>query len=244
MTNLTILAAKVAPVRYDESDALTLPVVEAVSAGQYVRVGTDGKFTKGNATSPTEVGTRGYFALRTAAFIGEAITALRKGLVNVGTALSGMAVGAKVWLSATDGTFADADPGANEIQTLTITGTPTGGDFTLTYAGQTTAAIAYNAAASAVQSALELLSTIRAGNVKCGGGALPGAAVTVEFVTDLEHQNVALITGTFTGLTGGTPAGAITETQAGVQSVCVGTVAPAWGATTVDKLLDLDLTIH
>lgn len=40
---------------------------------------------------------------------------------------------------------------------VTITGTPTGGTFTLTVAGKTTAGIAYNAAASAVKSALVAL---------------------------------------------------------------------------------------
>jgi hypothetical protein len=37
------------------------------------------------------------------------------------------------------------DPGTNEIQQVAITGGPTGGTFTLTYSGQTTGAIAYNA---------------------------------------------------------------------------------------------------
>src|SRR3954465_8763162 len=50
--------------------------------------------------------------------------------------------------------------GTNEVQTITVTGTPTGGTFTLTYSTQTTAAIAYNATAAAVQTALEALSNI------------------------------------------------------------------------------------
>lgn len=40
---------------------------------------------------------------------------------------------------------------------LTITGSPTGGTYTITVNGNTTAAIAYNAASSAVQSALNLV---------------------------------------------------------------------------------------
>src|SRR5215217_5547460 len=60
--------------------------------------------------------------------------------------------------------------GANEQQTVTITGTPTGGTFTLTYAGATTAAIAYNAAAAAVTTALEALPNIGPGNVLTSGG--------------------------------------------------------------------------
>lgn len=49
----------------------------------------------------------------------------------------------------------------------------TSGTFALTYAGQATAPIAYNANAAAVQSALEALSTIGAGNVTVTGD--PGA---------------------------------------------------------------------
>lgn len=107
----------------------------------------------------------------------------------------------------------------NEIQTLTITGAPTGGTFTLTYDGQTTAAIAYNAAASAVQSALEALSNIEVGDVACTGGALPGSAVHIEFTGTLAQTDVAAITST-DSLTGGTsPATAIAETKKGGTSV-------------------------
>ena len=52
----------------------------------------------------------------------------------------------------------------NETQSIVIANTPTGGTFTLTYDGQTTAGIAYDAAASAVDSALEALSNIGAGD--------------------------------------------------------------------------------
>ncbi|WP_280389313.1 hypothetical protein [Nocardia wallacei] len=55
--------------------------------------------------------------------------------------------------------------------TVTITGSPTGGTFTLTVDGQTTTGIAYNAAASAVQSALEALSTVGTGNATVTGSA-------------------------------------------------------------------------
>src|SRR5262249_41925037 len=53
---------------------------------------------------------------------------------------------------------------ADEVQTVTLTGNPTGGTFTLTFSGQTTAAIAYNASAATVQSALQALSSIGSGN--------------------------------------------------------------------------------
>src|SRR5437762_2902489 len=69
----------------------------------------------------------------------------------------------------------------NAQQTITITGTPTGGTFTLTFNGATTAAIAYNASAANVQSALTALSSVGTGNLTASGGALPGTPVVVTF---------------------------------------------------------------
>lgn len=110
------------------------------------------------------------------------------------------------------------DPsGASEVQTLTITGTPTGGNFTLTFRGQETANIAYNANAAAVTSALEALSTIGAGNVLCSGGALPGTPVVITFQGDLAYLPLPLITTDDSGLTGGTaPEAAVVQTTNGV----------------------------
>jgi hypothetical protein len=103
----------------------------------------------------------------------------------------------------------------NEVQTITITGTPTGGTFVLSFAGQVTAAIAYNAAAAAVQAALEALSTIGTGNVVCAGGALPGTAVTATFQGKCAAIDQPMMT-SISSLTGGTnPAIAITETTKG-----------------------------
>jgi hypothetical protein len=105
---------------------------------------------------------------------------------------------------------------SNEVQTLTITGSPTGGTFTLTYSGQTTAAIAYNASAAVVEDALEALSNIASGDVVTGGGALPGTPVTITFTGNLAGQNVGALTANGSGLTGGTaPAATITETTPG-----------------------------
>lgn len=104
----------------------------------------------------------------------------------------------------------------NEIQTVTITGSPTGGTFTLSFKGQTTAGIAFNATAAAVQSALEALSTIGAGNVLGGGGPLPGTPVTVTFQGTLVSKDVELMTANSAGLTGGTsPTATPTETMRG-----------------------------
>src|SRR5207247_2969393 len=43
---------------------------------------------------------------------------------------------------------------ADAVQQVALTGSPTGGSFTLSFGGQTTASLAYNAAASDLQSAL------------------------------------------------------------------------------------------
>ena len=96
---------------------------------------------------------------------------------------------------------------AADAQTITITGTPTGGTFVLGFKGAITAPIAYNAAAVAVQSALQALATIGAGNVTCTGGALPGTGVVCTFAGTLATGLQPLIVAGEGGLTGGSFAG-------------------------------------
>lgn len=62
--------------------------------------------------------------------------------------------------SVTVATIQNGNPGQNEVQRITFTGQPTGGTFTLSYAGETTAAIPYNASCAEIEAALELLSNI------------------------------------------------------------------------------------
>lgn len=104
--------------------------------------------------------------------------------------------------------------GANEVQRITITGTPTGGTFTLTFQGNTTAGIAYNATAAAVVAALEALPNVNPGDVAATGGALPGAAVDVTFQGQFAGVNVTQMTANSAGLTGGTSPTATVTTQA------------------------------
>jgi hypothetical protein len=116
--------------------------------------------------------------------------------------------------------------GTNAAQTLTITGTPTGGTFKLTFNGIETATIAYNAAAAAVQSALEAISTIGTNNVSCSGGALPATPVIITFVNQLAAEPQNLITVTSPAFTGGSsPAGAVTNTTTGIRAVGAGATA-------------------
>lgn len=103
-------------------------------------------------------------------------------------------------------TQAGFGPSINEVQSVALSVTPTAGTFTLTYAGQTTAGIAYNAAATAVQSALQALSNIGTGNATVTGTG----PWTVTFAGALGAQPIALMTGSGTGLT---PAGNVTVTE-------------------------------
>jgi hypothetical protein len=103
------------------------------------------------------------------------------------------------------------DPVVNEVKMVTITGAPTGGTFTLSFGGQTTAAIAYNATAADVRTALESLSTIGANNIGTSGGPLPGTAVTVTFIGSLGGRDVTAM-GATSSLTGGTSPAVTTAT--------------------------------
>jgi hypothetical protein len=103
----------------------------------------------------------------------------------------------------------------NEVQSIAITGAPVGGTFTLTFDGETTDDIAYNASAAAVKTALTALSNVGNGDVATSGGALPTSPVVVTFQGDLENADVPQMTatGTFTG--GTSPAVTVTTTTPG-----------------------------
>lgn len=104
----------------------------------------------------------------------------------------------------------DAQMSTNQVYTITPSGTVSGGTFLISYGGENTAAIAYNATASAIQTALEALPGVIPGDVFVAGGPMNTAPVTVESRGDNAQQTVtitiddALVTG------GGTIDGAIT----------------------------------
>jgi hypothetical protein len=125
----------------------------------------------------------------------------------------------------------DTATGANAVETITATGTPTAGNFTLTVNGQTTANIPYNAAATAVQSALTALSGIGAGQVTCTGGPLPGAPVVCTFGGTMAKTAVTM-TLTPTGVTPGSISVALTTP--GSPDLSIYDAMPGWvdlGAT-------------
>lgn len=100
---------------------------------------------------------------------------------------------------------------ANGNQLVTLTGGPTGGTFTITYSGQTTGAIAYNATAATVQAALEAMSNLAPGDVVVTGST--GGPWTISFTGHAGGAAYVLATGSAASLTGGTsPAVVITGT--------------------------------
>jgi hypothetical protein len=116
------------------------------------------------------------------------------------------------------GPRAEIEAAINEVQTLTTTGTPTGGTFTLVVLGQVTGTIAFNATAGAVATAINtalapLGSTY---TVSTSGGPLPtGVPITFDGA-GVAGRNIPPITIGTNALTGGaTPAPAIAQTTAG-----------------------------
>ena len=129
-------------------------------------------------------------------------------VVTVPVTVNG-AVGDRITISAP--TF------TNEKQTATISGSPTGGTFTLAFKGQTTAALAYNATLAVVQTALAGLSTIGTGNVAVTG--TPGTSYVVTFQGALAATDVPMITATGALTGGSSPSIAVAETTKGSPNV-------------------------
>ncbi len=103
---------------------------------------------------------------------------------------------------------------ADAVQDLSLTGSPTGGTFTLTFGGDTTSAIAYNASNSAVQSNLEALGSIGSGNVVVA--TLEGGGWEIRFTGTMAGAFQSQMTANSSGLTGGSsPAVAVSTLSLG-----------------------------
>ena len=123
--------------------------------------------------------------------------------------------------------------GTNEIQTVNIDDAVDGGNFTLTFEAQESAAIQWNAVAADVETALEALSTIGANNVSVSGGAGPATDWIVEFVGAEKGVDQELLVGDGANLNTGATTVIVTETQAGdVNKTANVEFTPAWGADT------------
>jgi hypothetical protein len=91
----------------------------------------------------------------------------------------------------------------NTVLSLWLEGDPSGGTFRLTWNGQQTGTIAWDATPAVVQAALEGLSNIGIGDVDCSAGDLPTDRILIEFTGALAGvaQNVPTVSDN--SLTGG-----------------------------------------
>jgi hypothetical protein len=104
----------------------------------------------------------------------------------------------------------------NEVETIRVDAT--GGTFTITYGGETTAPITYNASAKEVQEALEALPVLKPGDITVTGG--PGGEggatpYTLAFGGELAEQSVTPVTTNRSGLTGGAKLASVVVTRPG-----------------------------
>lgn len=108
----------------------------------------------------------------------------------------------------------DPDTFGAQAQTITVTGSPTGGSFTAKAAtADSPVTIAYDATPAQVQTALESLASVGAGNTDVSGTSL-ASGVVVKFIGALQGQSPTL-TLVGSGLTGGsTPAATASVTTA------------------------------
>lgn len=124
--------------------------------------------------------------------------------------------------------------GTNEVQTLTIGGTPTGGSFKLSFKGWVTAAINWNATnatlLAAINTALQALPTVGASGVVATAGTLTAGIGTVLLtfsggaVQKRAQPNIAVAAN---NLTGTSPTLAVAETTPGVDAAGLGAPAGA-----------------
>jgi hypothetical protein len=132
-----------------------------------------------------------------------------------------------------------ASAGTNEVQTITIDAT--GGTFTVTYAGQTTAAVAYNAAAGTLEDALEALSNIAPGDVQV---TKAGSVFTLTFGGTLGKQNIAPVTTDASSLTGGAGTAAVATTTPGVAAATTLAVDALTGPVPAGAVLRFGTGMH
>ena len=114
----------------------------------------------------------------------------------------------------------------SQVWTVTITGSPTGGTFTLTLNGEETSNIAYDADSATVQAALVALASVTSGDVLVTGDG----PHTITLAGDLANTSGNDLTSDGALLTGGTtPDAAVASVQDGTDTWEI-TFSPAWTA--------------
>jgi hypothetical protein len=127
--------------------------------------------------------------------------------------------------------------GTNEVQTLTIGGTPTGGTFKLAFDGHTSAAIAWSSTNATllanIQAALDAMPNVGANGIVATAGTLTNGVgtITLTFGANLGNLAVPTVTIANNSLTGTSPTLAVAETTPGVKATMRGA---AKGALLID----------
>lgn len=143
--------------------------------------------------------------------------------------------------------IATVTPGVGTAEVQTITVDAGGGTFTITWNGQTTAALAYNVSAADMETALDNLSNIADGDVEVTGGPGDAGGTTPYTLTWLARLgNVAAPTTNPASLTGGAGTAVVATGTPGtgptneVQTVTVfgdgGTFTLTWSGQTTSAL--------
>lgn len=138
----------------------------------------------------------------------------------------------------------------NEQQQIAESGGQvTGGTFTVTYSGQTTSAIAFDATAATVQTALEALSNLAPGDVVLSGGPINTAPIIITFQGTLAGTNVAEVTIDSALLTGGgtyTPSTVVTGGVASTisQAGNIEVIVTAAGMTGSPKTINVAVALN
>jgi hypothetical protein len=149
----------------------TKPVLGKCSVSNKKRVSSVLGTSVGNANVPGDV------TIETPAF-----------WVSTEVAAADVTAGQEVAITA-NGLVPFGAAAASEVNRITITAT--GGTYTITYAGQTTSALAYNASAATIDTALEALSNIGVGDVTVAG---TGATRTITAATALADLDLTDMT--------------------------------------------------
>jgi hypothetical protein len=86
---------------------------------------------------------------------------------------------------------ADSPIPFEEVQSVSVTGQPTEGTFTLAFEGDVTDPLPFNAEAQAVYQALEKLPKLEAADLRVEGGPLPKEAIRITFTGRYTGKDVA-----------------------------------------------------
>jgi hypothetical protein len=127
-----------------------------------------------------------------------------------------------------DGSTLTAITGINDVQTITITGTPTGGGTVASFGGASTAQLPFNATAAQVQTALQSLTSIGPANISCSGGPWPGTGIVCTFANAMAFtaEPLFVTTDSFTG--GSSPASHVAHTTTGRGDAPKGKYLAVW----------------